>query len=258
MITNIKWVTCGGLIILGLTACGEPVDPLAQKINDNLVRVDGGKFIMGSDSPHANMADKPAHPVEVDSFYISKFEVTQALFDEVMGGSNSYFADPKVPVNNISWKQANQFIEKLNQMTGETYRLPTEAEWEYAAIGGKKSKGYTYSGSSDIDKVAWYAKNSNNKAHQVGQKEPNELGLYDMTGNVGELVIDSYDVKFYQRSPKLNPVNAKDEEQPAALKTVRGGSFAYDADESESYRRDFASQSIVMADIGLRLAKDAK
>lgn len=236
----------------------KPTHPIALNIDLDMVKVEGGSYIRGSDSKSANKAEKPARKVEIDSFYISKFEVTQELFESVMGSSLSYFHGPNMPVNNLSWQQANYFIQRLNKLTGENYRLPTEAEWEFAAKGGNKSLGYTYSGSNSIGDVAWYANNSNNQAHPVGQKQPNELGLYDMTGNVGEFVIDAYDDTFYRFGPTTNPNNAKEEKAGLAHKVVRGGSFAYDADESENFRRDFASQSIIMSDMGLRLAKDTQ
>ncbi|WP_322804568.1 SUMF1/EgtB/PvdO family nonheme iron enzyme [Vibrio alfacsensis] len=231
--------------------------PIALNIDQDMVLVEGGSFVMGSDITSAKKAETPARKVTVDSFYISKFEVTQALFESVMGSSMSYFQGAEIPVNNLSWQQANYFIEKLNELTGEQYRLPTEAEWEFAAKGGNKSQGFTYAGSDDIADVAWFADNSKNRAHPVGQKQPNELGLYDMTGNVGEFVIDSFDDTFYRYGPTDNPNNAKNEQSGLAHKAVRGGSFAYDSDESENFRRDFASQSIIMSDMGLRLAKDA-
>ncbi|MFY2507164.1 formylglycine-generating enzyme family protein [Vibrio pectenicida] len=235
----------------------QPHHTIALNIEQNMVMVEGDTYIMGSNSDLAKKAEKPARKVTVNTFYISKFEVTQALFESVMGSSLSYFQGANIPVNNLSWQQANYFIDKLNQLTGKNYRLPTEAEWEFAAKGGIKSLGFTYSGSNNIDDVAWYATNSNNQAHPVGQKQPNELGLYDMTGNVGEFVIDAYDDTFYRFGPTKNPNNAKQEKAGLAHKSVRGGSFAYDADESENFRRDFASQSIIMSDMGLRLAKDA-
>ncbi|WP_419761173.1 formylglycine-generating enzyme family protein [Photobacterium gaetbulicola] len=229
-----------------------------QQIEADMVLVEGGTFNMGSNLPEASRAETPARTVSVDSFYISKFEVTQSLFESVMGSSMSYFSDPNVPVNNLSWQQANYFIEQLNSLTGANYRLPTEAEWEYAAKGGNKSQGFIYSGSDKIDDVAWYSENASNRAHPVGQKKPNELGLYDMTGNVGEFVIDAYDEGFYRYGPTDNPNNANDSKIGLAHKSVRGGSFAYDETLSESYRRDFASQNIIMADMGLRLVRDTK
>lgn len=245
------------VFIAGCSSTSVSKHPIAVAIMQDMVLVEGGSFLMGSDSDTAKRSEQPAHEVSVDSFYISKFEVTQALFDSVMGGSNSFFVNPDVPVNNLSWQQAVYFTERLSEITGDNFRLPTEAEWEFAAIGGNKSKGYTYSGSNNIDDVAWYAGNAKRSAQPVGLKAPNELGLYDMTGNVGEFVIDQFDERFYQRSPKHNPSNAQHSEINLTHKTTRGGSFDYDADESENFRRDFASQSILMSDLGLRLVKDA-
>ncbi|MBY5946914.1 formylglycine-generating enzyme family protein [Photobacterium rosenbergii] len=257
------FITISGLTLLAATTwfnkdllASEP-HPVMKQIESDMVLVEGGSFEMGSSLPAASKAESPARTVSVDSFYISKFEVTQSLFESVMGSSMSYFSDPDVPVNNLSWQQANYFIEQLNTLTGANYRLPTEAEWEFAAKGGNKSQNYTYSGSNNIEDVAWYAGNANNRAHPVGQKQPNELGLYDMTGNVGEFVIDAYDEGFYRYGSSDNPNNAQNSNIGLAHKSVRGGSFAYDENLSESYRRDFASQNIIMADMGLRLVRDA-
>lgn len=256
--------TLSGLTLVAATAwfntdlfAKEP-HPIMQQIEADMVLVEGGQFEMGSNLAEASKAERPARTVSVDSFYISKLEVTQSLFESVMGSSMSYFSDPNVPVNNLSWQQANYFIEQLNTLTGANYRMPTEAEWEYAAKGGNQSQGYIYSGSNNIDDVAWYSENANNRAHPVGQKKSNELGLYDMTGNVGEFVIDAYDESFYRYGPTDNPNNAHDTKVGLAHKSVRGGSFAYDENLSESYRRDFASQNIIMADMGLRLVRDAE
>ncbi|GAM64239.1 hypothetical protein JCM19232_3515 [Vibrio ishigakensis] len=246
------------LIAASLAGCASaPQHPIAQLIETDMVLVEGGSFSMGSDLPEAGPQEKPAREVSVDSFYISKFEVTQDLFESVMGHSMSYFAGPDVPVNNLSWQQANYFIEKLNELTGETYRLPTEAEWEFAAKGGNKSQGFKYSGSNDINEVAWYENNANNRAHPVGQKKPNELGLYDMTGNVGEFTIDAYEETYYLHAPSHNPSNAQDSKVGLAHKSVRGGSYSYADNQSENYRRDFAAQRTIMADMGLRLVRDA-
>ncbi|MCK6262766.1 formylglycine-generating enzyme family protein [Vibrio sp. ZSDE26] len=256
-----KGTYLAGAISLTLLMSGcavQPPHPIAQLIDQDMVLVEGGQYVRGSDLDEAHRSEKPAREVTVGDFYISKFEVTQELFESVMGSSYSFFQHPQVPVNNLSWQQANYFIEQLNEMTGENYRLPTEAEWEFAAKGGNYSQNYTYAGSDNIDEVAWYAGNANNRAHPVGQKLPNELGLYDMTGNVGEFVIDAFDDTFYRYGPTDNPNNAKDTPVHLAHKSVRGGSFSYSAELSENYRRDFASQSIIMSDMGLRLAKDAK
>jgi len=121
------------------------------------------------------------------SFYIGKYEVTQAQWKTVMGGNNpSYFKGESLPVENVSWNNAQEFIARLNAATGRAYRLPTQAEWEYAFRGGSKSQNYEYSGSNSEDNVAWYCENSDQKTHPVGTKQPNELGIYDMSGNVWE------------------------------------------------------------------------
>ncbi len=253
----IIFISATALTLLMSSCASTQPNPLAQKIDQDMVLVQGGQFTMGSDSDSAKSFERPAHSVQVKSFYLSKFEVTQELYESVVGFSVSYFPDPNTPVNNLSWKQANAFIAKLNELTGEHYRLPTEAEWEFAAQGGVNSEGFVYAGSDNIDDVAWYAKNAKNKAHPVGLKQPNELGIYDMTGNVGEYVIDAFDVDYYRNSPSDNPVNSKDEAGSLAQKTVRGASFSYGADESENYRRDYAGQFVIMPDMGLRLAKDA-
>ena len=133
--------------------------------------------------------------IEVDtgSFYICKYEVTQALWKEVMGNNPSEMQGDDLPVEQVSWNDCQAFIAKLNELTGKHYRLPTEAEWEYACKGGKYTKGFKYSGSNNIDDVAWYDENSEGKTHPIGQKQPNELGLYDMSGNVWEWCQDMHE-----------------------------------------------------------------
>ncbi|QQX78355.1 SUMF1/EgtB/PvdO family nonheme iron enzyme [Shewanella sp. KX20019] len=247
--------------LLSLTliqGCASSIDKninveLKQQIMSEMVWVEGGEFSMGSACGTGTISECPARLVSVDSFYIGQYEVTQGLFDSVLSGSSPYFPGAKMPMNNLSWQQAKYFISQLNLQTGLQFRLPTEAEWEYAAKGGTKSKGYRYSGSNDIDSVGWYVANSANKAHQVGLKQPNELGLYDMTGNVGEMVEDAFDTDYYHYGPSHNPLNSIESTHHLAYKSVRGGSLAYDTDESANSSRDSASQSAIMPDIGLRL-----
>lgn len=256
------------LLALGVTLQGcsllsaETDSVLASRLKQDLVLVDAGSFIMGVNCEdatlNANPAECPAHEVSVDSFYISKFELTQGIFNQVFERNISYFQGDNMPVNNISWQQVHYFIAELNKKTGLTFRLPTEAEWEFAANGGNLSRGQRYSGSDNIRAVGWYADNAENKARAVGLKQPNELGLYDMTGNIGEMTEDAYDNRYYKRSPKSNPVNAMDSTHHLAYKSIRGGSFAYSSDESENFRRDSASQSAIMPDIGFRLVLDVQ
>ncbi|MEZ9822096.1 formylglycine-generating enzyme family protein [Shewanella sp. 10N.286.45.A1] len=242
------------LFLLQGCALNSNIDnELKDKLLSGMVLVKGGSFEMGGTCVEQPKCVHPRRTVTLDDFYIGKFEVTQGLFDSVLGSSNSYFQGENYPVNNLSWQQAKYFITKLNLKTGLEFRLPTEAEWEFAAKGGIHSENYTYSGSNILEDVGWFVKNSNNQAHPVGLKQANELGIYDMTGNVGEMTEDAYDAEYYQYGPKLNPVNALDSKHHLAYKSVRGGSFAYDSNESENFRRDSASQSAVMPDIGLRL-----
>ena len=162
------------MLVVGWSSGQEP-----EKEPIGMVFVEGGTFQMGSNSGDDN--EKPVHTVTVSSFYMDKTEVTQAEYRKVMGKNPSRFSGcDDCPVENVSWHDANEYAKKVGK------RLPTEAEWEYAARGGNKSKGYNYSGSNDLDAVGWYDNNSSGKTHPVAQKQPNELGLYDMSGNVWE------------------------------------------------------------------------
>ena len=166
-----------------------------------MVFVQGGTFTMGATSGDAD--EKPAHSVTLSDYYIGKYEVTQAQWRAVMGDNPSYFQGDNLPVDNVSWDDIQLFLRKLNAKTGKNFRLPTEAEWEYAARGGNQSKGYKYSGSNTLGDVAWYRDNSGGKTHPVGQKQPNELGVYDMSGNICECCSDWYG--SYSSSPQSNP-----------------------------------------------------
>lgn len=192
------------------------VDPFEGK----LVFVKGGSFRMGDLLGDGNREEKPVHPVTVSDFYIGKFEVTQSQWESIMGSNPSHFKDcPDCPVERVSWMDVNEFLEKLNDITDKNYRLPTEAEWEYAAKGGNKSKGYRYSGKNNVNFAAWYSGNSGNKTNPVGQKEPNELGIYDMSGNVWEWVSDWFG--YFTDTPKDNPVGPENGD----FKIVKGGSW---------------------------------
>ena len=182
--------------------------------------------MMGATSEQGGDAykdEKPAHSVTLSSYYIGQTEVTQALWKEVMGKNPSRFEGDTNPVECVSWDDCQTFIQKLNQRTGKTFRLPTEAEWEYAARGGKKSRGYKYSGSNDIGTVAWCAGNSGRKTHAVGTKAPNELGLYDMSGNVWEWCSDWYG--GYSAGAQTNPQGPS----AGSGRVLRGGSWGRSA-----------------------------
>ena len=168
----------------------------ANGVTFKMVAVQGGTYTMGATSEQGSDAwdtEKPAHKETVSDFMIGETPVTQELWQAVMGSNPSNFTgDIQRPVERVSWDDCQTFIRKLNQLTGENFRLPTEAEWEYAARGGNKSRGYKYSGSNNVGTVAWYYYNSGNTTHRVKTKQPNELGIYDMSGNVWEWCQDKY------------------------------------------------------------------
>ncbi len=191
-----------------------------------MMYVKGGTFTMGATSEQGSDAwddEKPTHSVTVSSFYICKYEVTQALWKAVMGSNPSFFKGDNLPVEEVSWDDCQTFIRKLNALTGKNFRLPTEAEWEFAARGGNNSRGYKYAGSNNIGDVAWYDDNSGDKTHVVGTKSPNELGLYDMSGNVWEWCQDWKG--SYSSVSQTNPTGASS----GSDRVLRGGSWDINA-----------------------------
>lgn len=218
-------------------------------VSFDMVRVEGGTFTMGATPEIMDPEDeeKPAHQVTVGSFLIGKTEVTQALWKALMKDNPSYFYDDQMPVQQVSWDMCKTFILALNDATGKTFRLPTEAEWEFAARGGNKSKHTQYSGSSRIDDVAWYANNTEGP-EKVAKKKPNELGIYDMTGNVWEWCLDWY--QGYTSSAQDNPTGpARGDEG----RVVRGGSWGYEAAECRNTYRMGIEPTTINFGVGFRL-----
>ena len=224
--------------------------PVKNGINIEMVKVEAGSFNMGATPEMENPYDseKPVHRVTLtNNYYIGKYEVTQALWQAVMGSNPSYFKGDDLPVEKVSWDDCQDFISKLNAMTGKRFRLPSEAEWEYAARGGNKNHGYQYSGSNILGDVAWYYGNSGPKTHAVGTKQPNELGIYDMTGNVWEWCQDWFG--SYSSSPQTNPTGAAS----GSYRVCRGGSWNYSAGLCRTSYRANNSPDDRFSYLGLRL-----
>ena len=213
--------------------------------------VAGDTFTMGATSEQGSDAwfdEKPTHQVTLSSYYIGETEVTQALWQAVMGSNPSDHKGSNLPVEQVSWYDCQEFITKLNAMTGQKFRLPTEAEWEFAARGGNKSKGYKYSGSNNIDNVAWYDGNSGYKTHAVKTKSPNELGIYDMSGNVKEWCSDWED--SYSSNAQTNPTGPS----TGSIRVYRGGKWDHRAGDCRVSKRGYSVPEVIAFDLGFRLA----
>lgn len=215
-------------------------------VSFEMVFVEGGTFRMGSDS--GNGDEKPVHDVTLNSYSIGKTEVTQSLWKAVMGTNPSRFKGDNLPVENVSWADCHAFIYELNVITGANFRFPTEAEWEYAARGGNRSKGYEYSGSNNEDVVSWYNNNSVSKTHPVGSKQPNELGIHDMSGNVWEWCSDWYG--SYSKYAQINPSGATS----GYNRVNRGGNWEYNAWNCRPTARNYTTPGTRHYNIGFRLA----
>ena len=225
--------------------------PVSNGITIDMVKVEAGTFKMGATSEMKKPFkwEKPVRQVTLtNDYYMGKYEVTQALWQTVMGSNPSRFkGSNNLPVECVSWDDCQEFIRKLNIMTGRSFRLPTEAEWEYAARGGKKSCGYQYSGSSNILDVAWYWDNSLDGTHVVGMKQANELGLYDMTGNVFEWCKDWYGA--YRSSSLINPAGTAS----GADRVCRGGGWGSSMRCCRSSYRDYYPPNYRYGNLGFRL-----
>ena len=251
---------CGTAVATpGKSAAANKLDITVNGITFTMVRVEGGTFMMGATAEQtgAYNFEKPAHQVTLSTYYIGQTEVTQALWKAVMGETPTTDDDqwgPEIglgdnyPAYNISYNDVLSFISKLNSLTGRTFRMPTEAEWEYAARGGNKSKGYLYSGGNTLDNVGWYYENSSSKTHPVAQKAANELGLYDMSGNVEEWCSDWYG--SYSSSSQTNPTGPS----TGSYRVLRGGGWLNFATRCRVAYRNYFSPSYRVNFYGVRLA----
>jgi len=275
-VSHKKWLLSFVFSVLGILAlvlpmhyCSEASDKAAMeqlrldsiakavvtyKVGDvefKMIEVKGGTFRMGATKDmdsDAESDESPVHDVTLSDYYIGETEVTQELWQAVMGSNPSYFTgNLQRPVEEVSWNDCQTFIGKLNELTGGNFRLPTEAEWEYAARGGNKSRGYKYSGSDNIDEVAWYTGNSGVTTHAIKSKSPNELGIYDMTGNVFEWCEDRYG--SYSSASQTNPKGPSSDSN----RVNRGGSWLSNATYCRCANRGNSTPSGAGYGLGLRL-----
>ena len=224
--------------------------PIMELIHD-MVRVEGGTFTMGGTREQGEDAfedESPTHKVTLSTYSIGRYPVTQDQWEAVMGSNPSHFKGEKLPVESVSWFDCQDFVQKLSEMTGRRFRLPTEAEWEYAARGGKRSKRNKYSGGNILNQVGWYNENSGGVSHEVGKKSPNELGIYDMSGNIWEWVQDWKG--DYTKEDQINPKGP----ETGIERVCRGGGWNREIDRSRvSYRGDDQA-TLRYCSLGLRIA----
>lgn len=239
-----KLLGAGSSLGTGTTGSRTQAGSVVEKFTVNgvtfeMVRVEGGTYQMGSWSGDSD--EQPVHSETVGTFYIGRTEVTQRLWAAVMGNNPSKFRGENNPVESVSWYDCQEFVERLSRMTGRTFRLPTEAEWEYAARGGNRSRGYLYSGSENLSSVGWYDGNSGSMTHPVGQKLDNELGIFDMSGNVYEWCQDCW------RSNYNASTNC-------SFRVLRGGGWGNTATGCRVANRDNNSPDGRYGTFGMRLA----
>ncbi len=209
------------------------------------VRIPAGEFEMGSNAWDDD--EKPVHRVRLDAFWLGKTEVTQGPWEKVMGENPSYFRGSDLPVEQASWEDAGRFAAELGRRTGAIFRLPTEAEWEYACRAGSPDDRY-----GGLESIAWYEGNSGGRTHPAGEKRPNAFGLYDMLGNVWEWCADLYSASYYSISPKVNPRGP----EAGSLRVSRGGSWSYGARDVRASDRSLNDPSLRGSSLGFRLVKE--
>jgi len=233
-----------------------------NSIGMEFVLIPAGSFLMGGDINHErpDSDETPQHRVTISKpFYMGKYEVTQAQWVAIMEDNPSESKNPTDPVTQVSWNEVQKFIERLNAKEGgKRYRLPTEAEWEYAARAGSTSKYFFGNDEGQLGQYAWYSKNSGEKVHPVGQLKPNAWGLYDVLGNVWEWVQDWYDENYYARSPDTDPQGPDIDPQGPSTgmkRVVRGGSMGFDVRICRSANRASDAPDNGFSDLGFRLVR---
>ncbi|MBR5086968.1 MAG: SUMF1/EgtB/PvdO family nonheme iron enzyme [Muribaculaceae bacterium] len=245
-------------VVTVTTGCNRSAKVAADSIMAHMVHVDGGTYYMGNDfflfGGYDN--ERPDHKVTLKPFYICKYEVTQEEWEAIMGKNPSYYKDksPRHPIESISWEDCQVFVKRLSKLTGKNFRLPTEAEWEFAARGGNKSKNYKYSGSNDAYEVGCIQNPEDQATQEVGMLHPNELGLYDMTGNVMEFCSDYYG--SYSSEDQVNPKGPSS--NPELQRVIRGGGW-FNADyRCHVTMREAVVQNVRGNGVGLRVVMDAE
>lgn len=245
------------ILSVALATGGESTGtPPESPLDPEMVLVPGGCFEMGDTFGDGQPSERPAHMACVGDFYLATTEVTQALWRTVVGDLPPQFDDcEKCPVANVNWHQANYFIKRLNEMTSKRFRLPTEAEWEYAARGaGRRERWAGTNNEAGLTDYAWYSDNAGRRPHAVKQKTSNSLGLHDMSGNVWEWVEDWYGDSYYADSPAFNPTGPVFGDG----KVMRGGSWAFPATGIRTTVRATSPPDHRFVDIGFRLAASVK
>jgi formylglycine-generating enzyme required for sulfatase activity len=233
-----------------------PARPFTDPVTGmEFVFIKGGCFEMGDTFGDGSPDEKPVHEVCLEDFHMGKYEVTQGQWEIVMGNYPSRFKERDRPVEQVSWSDVQQFINRLNDQSGRKFRLPTEAEWEYAArSGGKREKYAGTSQEGDLGQYAWYFVNSGSQTHPVGERRPNGLGLYDMSGNVWEWCADWYGENYYKGTPKNNPEGPFN----GSYRVLRGGSWFHDPENVRATYRYCFSPAYRGGTIGFRLGLSAR
>jgi len=261
LISGVLWITCqrdSNQNNSSAKAGDVITDP---PLNIEMNFIPAGTFVMGND--HGPDDENPTHEVTLDAFYIGKYVVTQKQWKEIMGKNPSHPVGDKLPVVNVSWEQSQEYVERLREKTGQIYRLPTEAEWEYACRAGSTTLFYFGNDTTLLTDYAWHKSNSDGKLHPVGQKKPNAWGLYDMVGNTWEWCEDWWDPEYYSRSGQKNPVN----EEPYLYKSptsgeeftvhvARSGSFGHPPQAHESAHRHGTRPNLARPMISFRCVRE--